>query len=82
MPKEEVDKLLKTGTKPLGALETGLKNNFISNKKYDTICSRNNRYNAPCLLGNGVVANVVLKKTKATVQDGLLLPLDGHLPFS
>jgi glycerol uptake facilitator-like aquaporin len=34
------------------------------------------------LLGNGVVANVVLKKQKATVQDGLLLPLDGHLPFS
>jgi glycerol uptake facilitator-like aquaporin len=22
------------------------------------------------------------EKTKATVQDGLLLPLDGHLPFS
>jgi hypothetical protein len=40
MPKEEVDKLLKTGTKPLGALETGLKNNFISKTKYDTICSR------------------------------------------
>jgi hypothetical protein len=33
MPKEEVDKLLKTGTKPLGALETGLKNNFISKTK-------------------------------------------------
>jgi hypothetical protein len=31
--KEEVDKLLKTGTKPLGALETGLKNNFISKTK-------------------------------------------------
>jgi glycerol kinase len=43
MPKKIVDKLLKTGTKPLGALETGLKNNFISKTKYDTICSRNNR---------------------------------------
>jgi hypothetical protein len=52
MPKEIVDKLLKTGTKPLGALETGLKN-FISKQKYDTICSRNNGTMLLILLGNG-----------------------------
>jgi glycerol uptake facilitator-like aquaporin len=33
------------------------------------------------LLGNGEVANVVLTGTKGTIQDGLLLQQDGHLPF-
>jgi hypothetical protein len=82
MPKEEVDKLLKTGTKPLDALETGLKNNFISKTKNMTpFVAEIIGTMLLILLGNGVVANVVLKKQKA-VQDGLLLPLDGHLPFS
>ena len=34
------------------------------------------------LLGNGVVANVVLKEQKETIQAGLLLPRAGHLQFS
>jgi glycerol uptake facilitator-like aquaporin len=33
------------------------------------------------LLGNGVVANVVLTELRETIQDGLLLQQDGHLPF-
>jgi hypothetical protein len=36
MPKEEVDKLLKNWNKAVDALETGLKNNFISKTKYMT----------------------------------------------
>jgi hypothetical protein len=33
------------------------------------------------LLGNGVVANVVLQEPKETIQAGSLLLPDGHLPF-
>jgi glycerol uptake facilitator-like aquaporin len=33
------------------------------------------------ILGKGEVTNVVLTGTKETIQDGLLLQQDGHLPF-
>jgi glycerol uptake facilitator protein len=33
------------------------------------------------LLGNGVVANVVLKRTKGNNSGWIVILLDGHLPF-
>jgi hypothetical protein len=53
MPKEEVDKLLKTGIKPLDALETGLKNNFISKQKNMTPFIAEIIGQCPYFIGNG-----------------------------
>jgi hypothetical protein len=45
--KKEVDKLLKNWNKAVGALETGLKNNFISKTKNMTPFVAEIRHNAP-----------------------------------
>ena len=61
---------------------SGLDRRIINNRKstqHDTIYSRNYRYKMLLiLLGNGVVANVLLKDTKGNNSGWILLPQHGH----